>query len=269
MNHSSETIFLYFYLIKYLVAISNIIILQIMRNLFAAIILGVATLISNSQIPNQILTSKAAEDNLNRILKASPTRTGTLGFDNRFEGVKGSPNLFEKLLPSFMKISGSEEYFKLNSDLNIYENNLIFTHPKTGQLLSLPSDFITEVIVTTDIGEQVFRTTAGCKFEKEFKEIRFFQVLKDGPWQFIKMPVKELVKADFKNAYSPDRRYDEFQITYKYYIKGSDGIFHPLLLNKKALIKLFPDKKKLIESGYTGSSIKNDEAIILNIIGRF
>ena len=240
-----------------------------MRSLLVIMVLSFSNLISYSQVqPGKFQSGIGAEENLIMILKLSPSVTG-VGFDARFEGVKGSPRLFENLLPSFLMISGYDEYYKLNIDFDIYKNRLMFNHPETGKLLSIPADLVHEVIVKTDSSEKVFRTTANKKFDKEFKEIKFFQVIKDGPWQFIKMPFKRFVEADYKNAYSPDRRYDEYVTSYKYYIMTSDSIFHLLQLNKKSLIKLFPDKKNLIESAAVSSTAKNDEEMILSILGKF
>ena len=243
---------------------------QILRSLLVLAVLSFSSLISFSQVQSgKILSGSEAEDNLVHILNVSPTMTGTLGFDNRFEGVKGSPRLFASLLPSFLKIIGHDEYYKLNTDLDIYRNRLMFKHPTSGKLLYIPANLVKEVIIKTDSSEKVFRTTASIKFEKELKEVRFFEVLKDGPRQFIKMPLKKFVEADFKNAYSPDRRYDEFETSYKYYVMTNDSIFHPIQLNKKSLIKLFPDKKKLIESVAVSSTFKNDEEMILYVLGKF
>ena len=105
---------------KYLINLINIYKYKIMRSLLSIVLLLISTLISYSQAPPVKYQSGAdAEDNLNRIINISPTVTGGMGFDTRFEGVKGSPRLFEKLLPSFVKIDGQNEYFKLNADLDI------------------------------------------------------------------------------------------------------------------------------------------------------
>lgn len=83
------------------------------------------------------------------------------------------------------------------------------------------------------------------------------------------MPLKVLNEADYKKVYGADRRFDKFETSYKYFIMGSDSIFYPLQLNKKSLIKLFPDKKNLIESAASGSTNKNDEELILYILSKF
>jgi hypothetical protein len=46
-------------------------------------------------------------------------------------------------------------------------------------MLALPSSMVNEVIINSDGKEMIFRTTAGKSFEKDLKEQKFFQVLKE------------------------------------------------------------------------------------------
>ena len=241
-----------------------------MRNIFVSIILIISNLVAYSQVqPFKYQTGAAAEDNLNRVINVAPLSTGGMGFDSRYEGVKGSPRLFEKLLPAFVKMKSQDEYFKLNIDLDVYQNRLIFTHPKTGKQLALPASYINEVVINTDSIKGLFKTTASMNFEKEFKDIKFCQIIKDNPYQFIKLPVKVLNEADYKKLYGIDKRYDEFETSYKYFILCGDSLFHQVLLNKKSLIKLFPEKKNLIEATLSANPNLKGEEMILLILNKF
>jgi hypothetical protein len=210
-----------------------------------------------------------AEQNLKAIGNLSPYTPGGVGFDNRYEGIKGSPRLFGKLLPSFLKLNGQENYMQLEADIDLMQNIVLFTHPKTGTLLSLPSGMVSELVITSEGKEMIFRTTSGKNFEKELKEQKFYQVLKSGPFMFIKMPVKTFTEADYKGAYSADRRYDEYETTDKYYIFTDDGIFHQIQLNKKSLIKLFPGKKEIINATIESKTFENEEEMVLAVLEKF
>jgi hypothetical protein len=239
-----------------------------MKRVIFYVIIAFCPIISFSQLPAQYKSGETAEDNLNRIINLTPTGTGGMGFDTRYEGIKGSPQFFEKLIPFFVKLSGQDEYLKLTGDLDIYENRLVFNHPKTGNLLSIPALYVTEVIVQQEGNEILFRTTQNYKFDKEMKVIRFFQVMNEGPFQLIKMPQKEYIKADYRNAYSAGRKYDEFLTEYKYFVSGRDSIYHAIQLNKKSLVKILPDKKSLIESTGKDMKFSNDEEMIIYILKR-
>lgn len=212
-------------------------------------------------------TGLTAEQNLKAIgnLK-SIAIVGGFGFDSRYEGIKGSPRLFDTLLPSFLNIKGQDFYLELKTNIDLITNSLIFIHPKTGDLYSISSDIIKEVKINREGKEMVFRTASGNKYMKDFKEHRFFQVLKEGQYQFIKMPIKKLIEADYKAVYGADRRYDEYTTYFKYYIMSPDSTFHQIQLNKKSLIKMFPDKKDLINSIIGTKTYENNEDMVLDFL---
>jgi hypothetical protein len=220
----------------------------------------------NSQVTSIYQKGLTAEQNLNAILNITPYSTGGVGFDTRYQGIKGSPRLFDTLLPSFLNVKGQDYFLQLKTDIDVVQNTLLFIHPKTGKLIALPSGMVNELVINSHGKEMVFRTTAGKSFGKDIKEQKFFQVLKEGPFPFVKMPVKVFTAANYKGAYSPDRRYDEYETKYKYYILSPDSTFHQVQLNKKSLIKLFPDKKELITKTIESKTYENDEKMVIAVL---
>jgi len=211
----------------------------------------------------------SAEENLKAIANLGPYSVGGIGFDNRYEGVKGSPRMLDTLLPSFLRLSGQNYYIQLETDIDLMNNTVIYLQPTSRKLLIIPIDVISELIINKDGKELLFRTTIGKVFEKEIKPPRFCHVLNDGQYQFIKIPIKIFVEADYKNAYSADRRYDEYQTKDKYYLIGSDNIFHQIQLNKKSVSKLYPDKKYLVDQSENEESFPGKEEMIISILSKF
>jgi hypothetical protein len=210
-----------------------------------------------------------AEQNLNAIGNLSRfANAGGTGFDTRYEGIKGSPRLFEKLLPSFLKVKGQDFYIQLETNIDLAGNVLLFNYPKTGKLMAIPSDKIEEVKISSEGKEMVFRISRESEFEREIKDGRFYQVLREGQIFFIKLPVTKLIEADYKAVYSPDRRFDEYTTYYKYYIMGTGGKFQQIQLSKKSLIKFFPDKKDLINRTVGEKSYTNNEEMILDVLDK-
>jgi hypothetical protein len=218
----------------------------------------------NGAPPAGVLT----EANLKAIGNLTPYSTGGVGFDNRYEGIKGSPRLFDNLLPSLIKVEGQISFLQLESNMDLMNNSLLFNYPKTNKLVSIPSGIVNEVRIISEGKELVFRVTRGKDFEKDIKDGKFYQVLKEGQYEFIKLPIKRFVPADYKKAYSPDRRYDEYTTDYWYYLKGSDSIFHQIKLTKKSLVKFFPDKKESISRTIDGRSYPDDEEMVLDILNQ-
>jgi hypothetical protein len=206
-----------------------------------------------------------AEQNLKAIGGIAQS-AGGVGFDTRYEGVKGSPGLFEKLQPSFLMINGQNVFIQLDTNLDLVSNLLLFNYPKTGKLMALPSKMVKEVRIKAEGKELLFRVSGPNDFQREIKEGRFYQVLEDGRIIFIKLPIKKLIEADYKAVYGADRRYDEYTTYYKYYLRGSDSTFHQIQLSKKSILKFFPDKKDIINKTAGSKTFENDEAMVIDIL---
>jgi len=241
-----------------------------MKKILPVIILVLITGKVYTQDNKLFQTGITAEENLKAIgnLARFATAGGT-GFDTRYEGIKGSPRLFDTLYSSLLKIKDEDFYIQLKTDLDLIQNSLIFIYPTTGKLASIPSGIVKELKINKDGKEMLYRTSGGNKYLKEFKESKFFQVLKEGQYQFIKLPIKKLIAADYKNAYSADRRYDEYTTYYKYYIISPDSVFHQIQLTRKSLVKLFPDKKEIINNVPESKTKEGNEEMVLNILNRF
>jgi hypothetical protein len=210
-----------------------------------------------------------AAENLKAISNLGPYSQGGIGFDSRYEGIKGSTRMLDTLLPSFLKIDGQDYYIELMADIDLVNNAVIYLHPGTKKLYSVPLDIISEIIINKEGKEMVFRNTKGKQFEKELKDQKFYQVLKDGRYQFIKIPLKTFIQADYKGAYTADRRYDEYVADSKYFLMNDDGIFCQIQLNKKSVSKIYPDKKELINQGGREVTGPDKESLILTILGKF
>ena len=101
-------------------------------------------------------TGLTAEQNLNAIGNLAPYSTGGVGFDTRYEGIKGSPRLFDTLMPSLLNVKGQDYYIELKTNLDLISNSLIFVNPKTGKLLSIHSDMVNEVKINHEGKEMIF-----------------------------------------------------------------------------------------------------------------
>lgn len=208
----------------------------------------------------------SGQENLQAIANLSPTSPGGMGFDNRYEGVKGSTRLFDTLYQSYLLVKGQDKYIQFRSDIDVIRNTLLFAHPNSGKHMELPSDIVAELIINVNERDLIFRTTNGLNFEKALRENKFYQVLLSEPNRFIVIPEKNFIEADYKAAYSADRRYDEYQPYNKYFLEGDDNIFYQIQLNRKSLLKMFPDKKDIINMEYKQKNNLSDEEKVISIL---
>jgi hypothetical protein len=237
-----------------------------MRKLLISVLFTFLVGLTFSQVSSMYQKGLTAEQNLKAIFNLTSYTSGGAGYDTRYEGIKGSTRLFDTLLTSFLKIKGEKDYMELKTDIDPVTNSLLFKHPKTGKLVGIPSDIVTEVVMKNEGKDLIFRTAEGKYFDKGAKGQKFFQVLKEEPYMFIKVPGKTFIQADYKGAYTSNKRYDEYETTYKYYIYFPDSSYHKILLNKKSLIKLFPDKKEIINKLSNDKSYADDEEMIKLIL---
>ncbi len=237
-----------------------------MKKLVILFLSFISVLNAHSQKTSLYQTGILGEENLKAIANLNPNSTAVFGFDTRYEGIKGSAMLLDTLTDSFLLVRGDEKYIRFKSDVNLVKNSVVFRHPVSGKLLEISSDIVDELIFNKDDKELSFRTTKGVNFDKEFREIKFYQVLKTGTNQFIRMPLKTFIEADYKGGYSSDRRYDEYVTSYKYYILGTDNIFHQLLLTRKSVGKMFPGSKALIDKSFREKPDGDPQEIVKSIL---
>lgn len=198
-------------------------------------------------------------------------------FGIKSEGIRGTPNLFNSFVTSYLMGNGLDKYVQVESDIDILRNSVIFRDPATRNLLEISSDNVTELIFNIYNRDFVYRTTRGLKFEKKIKENKFYQVIVEKPYRFIMITFKSYQKADYEPAFNSGRHYDEYRTDRKYYLEDSRGVFHqvilnnvnyecivhPSKLNKKGMARIFPEKKELI---YRAFEEKPDSVTVERII---
>jgi hypothetical protein len=228
------------------------------------------TILVHGQNTGVYNTGYNAIKNLESIATIEPYSNGGMGFDNRYEGIKGTKEVFDTLYPAYLLLKGQDQWVSLKADMDVVDNRLLFLHPKTGDLLWIPAAMVKELVVTEKGKELHFRTTAGLKFEKKEEGEKFCQVLVAGPWCLIKVPYKQFIEANYKAPYSPQRTYDEYESREKYYVCGPDSLFRPVTPSRKALMKAFPSQKEaIISSGPDEKNAVSQEEYLVFVVGRF
>lgn len=190
------------------------------------------------------------EQNMRQLANIGPLSPGARTFDNRYEGVKGSPYLFEEWVDGKIFIKGNEQSEKeLKVNINQYQNQLVVLFA-SGEAGSVPAGKIHEVVVETPSGDRLFRVYPEFLVDNNKNEQpRFFEVLHDGEFTILKSHDKMFQEADYKGAYSVDRRYDQFLDQSKYYIRVAGEDFDSFQkLKRRNLEKALPGFEDEIRS---------------------
>ena len=216
---------------------------------------------SGGQDKMGVRVGMTSEQNLQAL--TDPSLYSTIsGFDDRYQGVRGSPRMLDTLLPSTVKLKGEPELFEVKIDIDVVRNTMLFVLSSSGDLLEVASSWIEELIIHDGESDLLFRTTDGLKFDRELRGNRFYQVLYEGPHLFIRIPDRDFLEASFTGLYNPDKRYDEYVPNDKYYLMGSDSILHRVQLNRKSLSRLFPSWSKQINSVFRENSEDPEQQVI-------
>lgn len=237
-----------------------------MRRYISLLALMISSVHLLGQNPSTVQTgSTLGARHLSEFTKISTYDGYAVGFDTRYEGVKGTPRLFDTLLPSSVLVKGADYFIAIDCDLDLASNYLLFYDPDEKIIKFISSDNISQVIIRQGDKQMIFRTTDELEFKKRLEGNRFYQMLVNGPDFFIRIPEKRFVKADYNRIYGPDIRYDEFKLVNWYYLAGPDSLFTRITLNSKSLIKQFPEKRALIMSQPEPGS----EDDVISIMGKF
>jgi len=201
-----------------------------------------------------------AKENLREL--GSMDGTGTVKtFDYRYEGVKGTPYVFEDFRNGevYLKSKNKVALGKLN--YNCFENEIAYMDPADGKI-RIMNRFLVDLFTIQD-GDGVL-TFVPIKLDEDTETI-FAEVLYNKGSRAYKVYKKEWLKANYEGGYSADRRYDEFVDKYDlYFLKKGDNTLYKAKNSKKQMIAAFPEKDKEISSFIKSNKLdlKEDQSLV-------
>jgi hypothetical protein len=214
-------------------------------------------------------TSASVSDELKR-LNSNITRM-TSSFDNRYEGVKGSPFLFESWAKGRLVLADSVRFNAANYQykFNVIDNEL-WVMDTTHFVMAMYNHAIKSLEIQDPANGQlvVFKKYRAIQPDDPG---RFYVSLYHGKqFAFAKDLNKKFKTADLvdRGIVSTGEASDRFEEENRFYLGLPDGHFVPLNLKKKDLIELLPSEKKekatlfCKEHGYRGK-MKAAEIIAL------
>lgn len=203
---------------------------------FIATFFGALTFLSGafSQVSTSTVNSGAME---NYISMGDIQMVTT--FDNRYEGVKGSPFLYEGWTEGYVLFKDKPEEediktFKLNIDMF---QQILYVSLYNGTVGSLPSKFVRSVHFKSEDGsEKVFKPMLRKEIEDgNYSGLGYYEVIHEGDILLVKQYRKTFKEADFKGAYSADIRYDEYKDDTRYFISLDGQNFEKIRLKSSQL----------------------------------
>ncbi len=220
-------------------------------------------------VDNATMNSFTKTDEMRKALNASNSRQAT-GFDNRYEGVQGSPFLFEEWLEGALTLNDSavvRDKMKYKFELI---NNTIWLKLGTGEERILYNRELLALELTAQNGTHY--VIKKVKLPDVVDNNHFSIILFDSDnFTLVKDVKKVFRKANLedKGIVTVGKAYDWFEEIVKYYVKtGNKSYFVEMNLKKSNLISLAPKShEKMIEQYCKANDIRgklsDEEAVKL------
>jgi hypothetical protein len=214
----------------------------------------------------QALTSKGADANVQI-------------FDNRYQGVKGSPYFLDAFVPGTVEIktgnAGKSEVFQgVRLKYDAFSNSLQAVMPTTKDTVV----FSTTPVITFSLEVP---TTGNALVFKRFQEAKaldqnlreaFFAVLQqsqDGKVALVKRIGKKKIDANFKGPYSSGQTYDEIIDEVQYYVVAN-GSMQKVKLNKKSIVEALPNQSEKLKAYIAGQKLAMaSEADLVKVVSYY
>jgi hypothetical protein len=165
-------------------------------------------------------------------------------------GTKGSPNVFEDFTSGTIYFSNKTMVSAKLINYDCHKNEVL--HSDGSEVFILNPKDIDFLEFQVQDKSMIFKHV----FIKDLKQSLFAEVLYQGRSILYKRHYREFHEADYGDAYSSDRRYDEYRNRHDYYISVENRDPVPLKPRKKDLLKLMQDHSGEIEAYLKAEKIK-------------
>ncbi|QHT68673.1 hypothetical protein GXP67_19495 [Rhodocytophaga rosea] len=189
-----------------------------------------------------------AQDNINR-LAGNDLNTIVRKFDNRYQGVIGSPFLFDQWNAGTVTLTNGKVLTNIPLKIDLYGNEIIAKR-QSGDSIIIFSNSIQKVSLTENRTgrEFMFEKISSINGEPPVVREGYLDVLYKGKYLLLAERRKNLIKANYSGGYNAGKPYDEFVTETDYYVKKPDQKPEKLRLTKKAILEVFPDHQQELKT---------------------
>lgn len=219
-----------------------------------------------STIINVFSQESSGNDSQENIFKigGSGAATGVVRqFDNRYEGVKGSPFYLDDWVKGAVIMQNGQKAENIQLKFNAYENELLM-HQSNTRIVYIPKEQINSFSLLNPgtNREVIFQN---LPHHKKADQKHFYKLLFKGTVSLYQDIIVVFEKADYQGGYSNDKTFDEFKTYSHYYYKSEpDSEFHKLKTTSSSISKAFPghsaEIKKFIDR--EDINLKNEKDIV-------
>lgn len=158
-------------------------------------------------------------------------------FNNRYEGIKGSPYYHDDWLKGTLELENGKVVKDVEMKLNLYENELIVKDGKQSGIINraLVKGFSLGFADQIDAHFARYPT-----YDKSGSDL-YYKILHEGKMTLLENIKIIYEKASFEGAYSVNKTYDEFkQYPSYFFITADSDKPQKIKSTNKAFLKIFP-----------------------------
>ena len=195
-----------------------------------------------------------ANENL-RDLGSLATTGNVRTFDMRYQGVKGTPFIFEDWVSGEVFLSDKRRVFFNNMNYNCFDNEIAYTESTSNKTL-LMNKYIIDLFV---LYAEDTLTFVPVNLPGKDQHV-YAQVLYNRKSNVYKLYKKEFLRADYEGGYSADRKYDEFIDKFDlYFMKHDENILYKVKSSKKYILEAFADQSEPVAKFIKTNKLKFKE----------
>ncbi|QDA58670.1 hypothetical protein [Hymenobacter jejuensis] len=211
--------------------------------LSAAVLLLVASRAA-AQVYDPAKMGVQANENLKDLTRGA----NVIAYDNRYEGIRGTPFAFSRWLPADLVMTSNAKLHVGALKFDAYQQQFYIKSPDKRDSLLIDSRRIARF---TLIDSGAFEPATQGPWVHQFRRFaeapvsmqanEFVESLYEGRYALLKRYGKQLVKANYMGAYSQDRRTDEMIDQIQYFLRRPTGSVVGIKLNTKSLAAAAPE----------------------------
>lgn len=169
--------------------------------------------------------------------------------DHRYEGLRGTPYFLPNWIKGQVEMTAGQNYTSVPLKFNAYQQQLVMLRTWAGNdsILVDPGQVKRFTLTNADGQTYVFRRYPTASTTDETLKNGYFLVLYEGKSVLLKRVTKVFKKADYKNPYANNVRYDEFRDAFSYYVLKPDQTLTKVKLSDKSIIDALGDRKDALK----------------------
>jgi len=168
-------------------------------------------------------------------------------FDDRYEGIEGSPFIFEGWKAGLVTVREDEQVIPFEGiSLDAY-HKVVWVRNEHVPPGIIEMENIARVEIDPEGEIRTFLIYPSGQIEGKKKgELTIYELLHEGDYTLLKEHGKKFYKASYQGAYSSDRRSDEYKDENRWYLKNDKGEFQKIKLRSGSVEKALSSHKQEI-----------------------